>query len=142
MAAFASNNQYPKHLLLNSVLVQEMPDLIETLPDTDDYFLRLEQAAKECEMREIGGCDNCSPSRSRLCWALWDRICDLSAQGKLRWVQHGDAWHYDDERVRDTVSKFLKVTKANSQTLREPQEFFIQLKEAIYRDRQGRYRLR
>ncbi len=97
------SNRRPKNL--NGALVQSMPDLRETLPDVDNYFRYLEKAAKECEEREKGGCSGCDTARMKLCQALWDEICELSVQDKLCWA------HITDKHVRDTVNKFLKVTR-------------------------------
>lgn len=140
------NFSHIRHFMLQSATVRSMPDLIETLPEIDDYFVRMEQVIKECEKREYknGGCEGCPKERSKKCWALWNEICDLSSRGRLRWIQQGDAWHYDDQKVRDVVSQFLVVTKtkANSQPLKEPQEHFVRLEDAIMQDRAGRYKLR
>lgn len=89
-----------------------------------------------------GGCEKCDPARYNLCRALWDKICDLSVNGKLHWIVTKGKWVYDDPEVRDTVAQFMKITQANLKTINQPEEYFTLADDLIYKDKQDRYKLR
>ena len=139
----AANKNELKHLLLTDATLRSMPDLIETLPDSDAYFRCLEQVLKVCEKRN-GGCDLCD--RTRKCNDLWDIICDLSDEGRLGWVAYKGGYLHTDEKARRIIPQLMEVARASSQIIRDAvraeKPYMVKIKELVVEDADGHYRLR